>query len=67
MEIKDLEQVGSMEPPVYPPNKVGVLEPTESGWNRVGGQRGAECCQFWCAGWSPMAASLPDGCKCRLD
>ena len=57
----------SPEPPVYPPTKVGVQDLTGTGWNRVGGQRGAEYCRFWCAGRSPAAVSPPDGRKCGSD
>ena len=67
MEIKDPEPADSPEPPVYPPTKVGVQDPTGTGQNGVGGQRGAEYCRFGCTGRSPAAVSPPDGCKCGSD
>ena len=36
MEIKDLEQVDSLELLLYPPTKLGVLELAGFGWNREG-------------------------------
>ena len=40
MEIKDLEPADSPEPPVYPPTKVGVQDPTGTGQNGVGDKGG---------------------------
>ena len=38
--LKVLEKANSLEPPGYPPTKVGVLDLTGSDWNTEGRQGG---------------------------